>query len=121
MIARSGSCAANMQLTAHPTIMGRAHGQPRQPARAIRRQPLCPTPVTSPDLIMSRVSAETLACRQSVRTADPNDDQPPLLNAASNAAPGGSNASRRTNSSASGAPISRSMPASSHSIEMGPV
>jgi hypothetical protein len=41
-------------------------------------------------------------------------------NAASNAAEGGSNASERTNSSASGAPRSRSMPASSHSTEIGP-
>jgi alpha-1,2-mannosyltransferase len=41
-------------------------------------------------------------------------------NAASKAADGASNASRRTNCSASGAPTSRSMPASSHSIEIGP-
>jgi alpha-1,2-mannosyltransferase len=41
-------------------------------------------------------------------------------NAASNAAEGASNASRRTNCSASGAPTSRSIPASSHSIEIGP-
>ena len=40
--------------------------------------------------------------------------------AASKAAAGGSKASRRTNASASGAPTSRSMPASSHSMEMGP-
>src|SRR4030095_16660102 len=46
--------------------------------------------------------------------------QDPLENAASNAAAGGSNASRRTNCTASGAPISRSMPASSHSTEIGP-
>ena len=46
--------------------------------------------------------------------------QAPLLNAASNAAEGGSNAVRRTNAYASGAPTSRSIPASSHSIEMGP-
>ena len=51
--------------------------------------------------------------------------QPPTAqleeNAASNAADGGSNASERTNSSASGAPRRRSMPASSHSTDMGPV
>jgi hypothetical protein len=46
---------------------------------------------------------------------------PPLLNAESNAADGASNTVRFTNSSASGAPTSRSIPASSHSIEMGPV
>jgi hypothetical protein len=40
--------------------------------------------------------------------------------AASNAAEGASNASERTNSSASGAPRRRSMPASSHSTEIGP-
>jgi len=47
-------------------------------------------------------------------------DQPLLLNAASKAASGASKASRRTKSSASGAPTSRSIPASSHSIEIGP-
>jgi hypothetical protein len=41
-------------------------------------------------------------------------------NAASKAAEGGSNASRATNSRASFAPTSRSIPASSHSTEMGP-
>ena len=41
-------------------------------------------------------------------------------NAASNAAAGASNARRRTNSRASGAPTRRSMPASSHSTEIGP-
>ena len=53
--------------------------------------------------------------------AAPRDPQSLVLNAASNAASGASNASRRTNSSASGAPTSRSIPASSHSTEMGPV
>ena len=43
-----------------------------------------------------------------------------VLKAASKAALGASKARRRTNSSASGAPTRRSMPASSHSIEMGP-
>ncbi|SCF36649.1 hypothetical protein GA0070215_120117 [Micromonospora marina] len=43
-----------------------------------------------------------------------------LLNAASKAALGASNARRRTNWSASGAPTRRSMPASSHSTEIGP-
>ena len=46
--------------------------------------------------------------------------QLPLEKAASKAAAGGSKASRRTNSSASGAPTSRSIPASSHSTEIGP-
>src|SRR5690606_11654134 len=43
-----------------------------------------------------------------------------VLKAASNAAPGGSNANLWTNSIASGAPTSRSIPASSHSTERGP-
>ncbi len=43
-----------------------------------------------------------------------------LANAASKAAAGASKASRRTNCSASGAPTRRSIPASSHSIEIGP-
>lgn len=46
--------------------------------------------------------------------------QSPELNAESKAAEGGEKLSLRTNSSASGAPVRRSMPASSHSIEMGP-
>ena len=46
--------------------------------------------------------------------------QSPELKAASNAAVGAAKAFRRTNSSASGAPTSRSIPASSHSTEMGP-
>ena len=49
-------------------------------------------------------------------TATQDDEE----NAASNAADGASKASRRTNASASGAPTSRSIPASSHSIEIGP-
>ena len=43
-----------------------------------------------------------------------------LLKAASKAASGLSNARRRTKPTASAAPSSRSMPASSHSTEMGP-
>ncbi len=45
----------------------------------------------------------------------------PVLNAASKDAAGGSKSNRRRNSSDSGAPVSRSMPASSHSTEIGPV
>jgi hypothetical protein len=44
----------------------------------------------------------------------------PLLNAASKAADGGSKAVPFTKASASGAPTRRSMPASSHSTEIGP-
>src|SRR5665647_2417430 len=43
-----------------------------------------------------------------------------VANAASNEAVGGSKASLLMNASASGAPTSRSIPASSHSTEMGP-
>ena len=50
-------------------------------------------------------------------TSAPQDE---VENAASKAAVGASNARRRTNSSASGAPTSRSIPASSHSTEIGP-
>ena len=46
--------------------------------------------------------------------------QDEVENAASKAAVGASKASRRTNSSASGAPTRRSIPASSHSTEIGP-
>ena len=53
--------------------------------------------------------------------ASPGNRQPWFEKAASNAAAGGSNASHLTNSSASGAPTSRSIPASSHSIDNGPV
>ncbi len=44
-----------------------------------------------------------------------------LLKAASNETPGGSKSKLRKNSSASGAPCRRSIPASSHSTEIGPV
>jgi len=44
----------------------------------------------------------------------------PVLNAASKDAEGGSKSNRRRNSSDAGAPASRSMPASSHSTEIGP-
>ena len=53
-----------------------------------------------------------LLCRPGIQDEDEN--------AASKAAPGASKANRRTNCSASGAPTSRSIPASSHSMEIGP-
>jgi len=55
--------------------------------------------------------------RESRRTRQPSDC---LLKAASKDCAGGSKSSARRCASASGAPRSRSMPASSHSTEIGP-
>ena len=67
-----------------------------------------------------RAAAAPDAERAGRDPARPPAAQLPLAKAASNDAAGGSKASRRTNSSASGAPTRRSMPASSHSTEIGP-
>src|SRR5918998_531875 len=50
-----------------------------------------------------------------------SDIQDSFANAASNATEDGAKSVRRTKASASGAPQSRSMPESSHSIERGPL
>lgn len=113
---------------------------PRRRATGRRRSQQCPPPndarvTRTPRLCCGRswwwsrwsCSAVARCCyavtvKALVGTRRPIDgpSQSPLANAASNAADGGSNASRRTNCSASGAPTSLSMPASSHSIEIGP-
>ena len=62
-------------------------------------------------------SVARLSCRLVKLTSDIYAS---LANAASKATDDGAKSVRRTNASASGAPQSRSMPESSHSIESGP-
>lgn len=59
-------------------------------------------------------------CRGARDQGPPHHRRHALLKAASKAAAGASNARSRTKRNASGAPRSRSMPASSHSMEIGP-
>ena len=98
-----------------------AAGQPRKSSSA-RAHGRADAPVVGP---LTSTTTGARAGRRAAGTASgatrrPTFSQSPELKAASKAASGRSKARRRTNSSASGAPSRRSIPASSHSTEIGP-
>ncbi len=102
-----------------PNIVRR--GYINQAAKQIRNESATAPGRVRPGAVAHRTPARHPSGRTGSRRASALADGYCFVeNAASNAASGASNAYFLTNSSASGAPTRRSIPASSHSTEIGP-